>query len=81
MPVDSVHAVIERSLKKIIIYAPSQWFTVFTTARKDSFPYEVEELTFEDFCRWDCIAEKYFKGNLPGKISKIKIATIKKIQI
>lgn len=81
MPVDSVHAVIETNLKKTIIYAPSQWYTVFTTARKDPFPYEVQKLTFEDFYKWDCISEKYFKGNLTGKISKIRIATFKKSNI
>ncbi|CAG5044420.1 unnamed protein product [Parnassius apollo] len=78
MPVDSVHAVIEVNLHKTIIYAPSQWYIVFTIARKDPFPYEVEKKTFEDFYKCDSVAEKYFKGNLTGKISKIRIATFKK---
>ncbi|CAG5005764.1 unnamed protein product [Parnassius apollo] len=78
MTVDSVHAVIEANLHKTIIYAPSQWYTVFTSARKDPFPYEVEKQTFEDFYKWDSVSEKYFKGNLMGKISKIRIATFKK---
>lgn len=78
MPVDSVHAIIENNLKRTIIYAPSQWYTVFSTARNDPSPYEVERLTYEDFYKWDSIAEKYFKGNLLGKISKIRIATLKK---
>ncbi|CAG4983780.1 unnamed protein product [Parnassius apollo] len=65
MPVDSVHAVIERdNLKKTIIHAPSQWYTVFATARKEPFPYEVEAMTFESFNRWDVVGDKYFKGNL-----------------
>lgn len=64
MPVDSVHAVIKNNLKRKIIYAPSQWYTVFTTARNDPSPYEVERLTYENFYRWDSVADKYFKGNL-----------------
>ncbi|CAH1231300.1 unnamed protein product [Diabrotica balteata] len=78
MPVDSVHAVIEANLKNTIIYTPSQWYTVFSTARKDPFPYNVEKLTFEDFYKWDSMSDKYFKGNLTGKISKIRIVTFKK---
>lgn len=44
MPVDSVHAIIERSINNSIIWAPSQWNTVFATARQDSRPYNVEYL-------------------------------------
>ncbi|CAG5021859.1 unnamed protein product [Parnassius apollo] len=51
---------------------------VFTAARQDPDPYEVELLYFKDFNRWDAISEKYFKGNLTGKISKIRVITFKK---
>ncbi|CAH1183305.1 unnamed protein product [Ceutorhynchus assimilis] len=78
MPVDSVHAIIERNTKHSIIWAPSQWFTVFTTARQDPRPYNVEYLSFKDFNKYDVFGEKYFKGNLTGKISKIRICTFKK---
>ncbi|KAL4704008.1 hypothetical protein ACJJTC_018048 [Scirpophaga incertulas] len=73
MPVDSVHAVIERNLKKNMIYAPSQWYTVFATARQDPEPYEVELLRYKYFNKWDVVGEKYFKGNLTGKISKMQV--------
>lgn len=36
MPVDTVHAIIENRLKKITVYVPSQWFTVFATARQET---------------------------------------------
>lgn len=78
MPVDSVHAVIERNLKNNIIYAPSQWYTIFSTARQDPGPYNVEVMQFKDFYRWDSISEKYFKGNLTGKISKMRVVTFQK---
>lgn len=66
MTVDSVHSTIENSIRNSTIGAPSQWHTVFKLARKEPGPYEVES------------SEKYFKGNLVGKISKIRIATFKK---
>lgn len=78
MPVDSVHAVIERSIKNSIIWAPSQWFTVFQTARQDPRPYNIEYLTFKDFNKWHILGDKYFKGNLTGKISKVRVCTLKK---
>lgn len=78
MPVDSNHAVIERNLKNTIIYAPSQWYTVFTIARQDPKPYNVEFMQFKDFSRWDSISEKYFKGNITGKISKMRVVTFQK---
>lgn len=78
MPVDSVHAVIERNLKHVIVYAPSQWYTIFATARQDPEPYKVRLLSYKDFNKWDMISDKYFKGNLTGKISKVRIVTFKK---
>ncbi|CAG4931994.1 unnamed protein product [Parnassius apollo] len=69
---------IENNLKKTIIHAPSQWYTVFATARKEPFPYEVEAMTFESFNRWDVVGDKYFKGNLTEKISKVRVVTVKK---
>ncbi|KAL4710736.1 hypothetical protein ACJJTC_004381 [Scirpophaga incertulas] len=78
MPVDSMHSVIERSVKNSIIWAPSQWVTVFSLARKSGRPYEVEALTHKDFEGWDTIAERYFRGNLVGKVHKMRIVTFKK---
>ncbi|XP_045506089.1 uncharacterized protein LOC123702390 isoform X2 [Colias croceus] len=71
MPVDSMHSVIEKSVTNTIVWAPSQWPTVFNLARKNPKPYHVNVLTFKDFCGWDIVADKYFKGNLTGKISKV----------
>ncbi|KAL0879761.1 hypothetical protein ABMA27_003473 [Loxostege sticticalis] len=78
MPVDSMHSVIEKSINGVIIWAPSQWPTVFCLARKSPKAYEVEPLRHTDFYKWDAVADKYFKGNLTGKISKIRVVTFKK---
>ncbi|CAB3243640.1 unnamed protein product [Arctia plantaginis] len=78
MTVDSIHATIENSVRNTIIWAPSQWPTVFQLARKDPGPYYVETLTHNDFMNYEEFSEKYFKGNLTGKISKVRVATFKK---
>ncbi|CAG5022703.1 unnamed protein product [Parnassius apollo] len=81
MTVDSVHATIENQVKNTTIWAPSQWYTVFQTARQNPKPFHVEQLTHKDFKRWDLLADKYFVGNLVGKISRIRVATFKKNRI
>lgn len=56
-------------------------FTVvyrFTTARQDPELYEVELLRYKDFNKWDVVGEKYFKGNLTEKVSKMRVVTFKK---
>lgn len=78
MPVDSMHSVIEKSVSKHIIWAPSQWVTVFELARNVPEPYNVCSLKHKDFWSWENISDKYFKGNLVGKISKIRVATFRR---
>ncbi|KAL4702703.1 hypothetical protein ACJJTC_011568 [Scirpophaga incertulas] len=58
--------------------AARQWATVCALARKVPKPYEVEVLSHGDFDGWDAISERYFKGNLSGKINRIRSATFKK---
>lgn len=81
MPVDSIHSVIEKSVANNIIWAPSQWATVFMLARKNPKPYHVHILTHKDFCGWDSVGDRYFKGNLTGKISKVILVIIKYVYI
>lgn len=78
MTVDSIHATIENSCIDITVWAPSQWLKICQLARKDPGPYQVEGLTHEDIKNYEELTEKYFKGNLVGKISKIRVATFKK---
>ncbi|CAG4946689.1 unnamed protein product [Parnassius apollo] len=78
MPVDSMHSVIEKSVTNNIVWAPSQWPTICALARKVPKPYEVEVLSHKDFEGWDTILDRYFKGNLAGKVSRIRTTTFKK---
>lgn len=48
MPVYSMHAVIEREMKIVIVWTPSQWPTYIEAARKNPFPYKVEVLEYSD---------------------------------
>lgn len=50
---DNVHSVIEKQVKRHLkaspIYIPDQYVTLIRTARKTGSPYNVHELTYEDF--------------------------------
>lgn len=48
MPCDSVHATIESYCKKRDVYLPHDYIRFTREARKHPFPYEVEELNFND---------------------------------
>lgn len=61
MPVDSVHATVERYIRKIIIWALSEWTTMLSNARVNPRPFEVVKLEFTDFHNW----KKYCKECLP----------------
>ena len=65
MPVDSMHATIERAVRKTTVWAPSQWPTIMEMARKNPFPYEVSVLDGNIFMGFDDIVNKFCK-----KISK-----------
>ncbi|XP_050507499.1 uncharacterized protein LOC126885114 isoform X1 [Diabrotica virgifera virgifera] len=81
MSVDSMHSVIKGAVKNTIVWAPSQWATVCQLARKEPKPYNVSYLDHTDFKGYGTFADKYFRGNLTGKISKIRVATFKKSKI
>ncbi|KAL0829559.1 hypothetical protein ABMA28_003070 [Loxostege sticticalis] len=72
-----LHETVQR-FENTTIWAPSQWYTVFQTARKNPKPFDVEKLNHTDFKRWDLLADKYFVGNFVGNICKIRVATFKK---
>lgn len=52
MPVDSVHANIERFVKKRNIWTPSEWTTMIMNSRVNPKPYEVVPLAYNDFYNW-----------------------------
>lgn len=78
MPVDSMHATIESSVKKTIVWAPSQWPTIIEMARKNPGPYHVTTMDYSDFLGFDNIVDHSFKKNKKLQISKISIVTFKK---
>uniref|UniRef100_A0A6P7FS28 Uncharacterized protein LOC114333425 n=1 Tax=Diabrotica virgifera virgifera TaxID=50390 RepID=A0A6P7FS28_DIAVI len=52
MPVDSIHAVIERFIKNRVIWAPSEWSTIIGNCRVNPRPYKVIKLDFSEFKNW-----------------------------
>lgn len=61
MPVDSVHAGIERALKNKTIWASSEWPTLITNARVKPAPYTVQKLDHTFFCDWKAIRKLFFQ--------------------
>ena len=56
---DSVHAIIEKSKKRqAIISTPQQYFTLVRGARKSKAPFEVHEMSADDFFNVKRLAEK-----------------------
>ena len=81
MPVDSMHAIIEREVKKLIVWSPSQWPTYIEAARKNPFPYKVEVLEYSDILDWNELANDTFKNDPIKTFQKIRIVTFKKKNI
>lgn len=52
MTADSIHSTIERSIKRAVVWAPSEWPTVIRNARKKPYPYETRLLRREDVRNW-----------------------------
>lgn len=80
MPVDSMHATIEKEVQKLTVWSPSQWLPYISSARKRPRPYQVNILEHEDFINWEALASKTFTKETLKKIKfqQIRIATFKK---
>lgn len=79
MPVDSVHSVIERCIKKKTIWGPSEWPTIIRNARIYPKPYIVIDLKFIVFLDWKMLAAQWYSPQLKcneGK-QKIQISKVK----
>lgn len=78
MTVDSCHAVIERAVKKKIVWAPSEWSTIIRNARTNPFPYYVKEMQYNDFLNFKKIINgKAFTKTVDN--DTIKISDTRKI--
>lgn len=60
MPVDSIHACIEKNIKKKIIWAPSEWPTVIRNSRINAGPYTTIVLSHIDFLDWTEVCNSIF---------------------
>lgn len=80
MPVDSVHAVIEKEVKNLIVWSPDQWPTYIESARKRPKPYNVNVIEHSDFINWNTITEETFTTSSlkEFKMKDIRVATFKK---
>jgi len=64
MPVDSVHATIERFTRNKTVWSPSQWSTLITNSRINPSPIEVRNVQYTEFNDWKTLAKQYFTLNL-----------------
>ncbi|KAL4704539.1 hypothetical protein ACJJTC_002153 [Scirpophaga incertulas] len=78
MPANSMHATIERAVRKTTVWAPSHWATVIEMARKNPFPYKVTVLEGKDFMGFEDVVNKTFKKTQKIMMSHIRIATFQK---
>lgn len=78
MPVDSMHAVIEKYASKINVQAPSEWPTIIRNTRRKPKPYEVTVCTKSAFKDWKTIAPKKLKSK---EGSEVKFLDIKRVKM
>lgn len=70
MPVDSIHATIERYVNKKTIWGPSEWSTLIRNARMNPRPLEVIELDSNDILDWKDFSTTTFPNNLKTYFGK-----------
>lgn len=85
MPVDSVHATIERFLKRRIIWAPSEWDTIIANSRTKPKHFKTIRMQYNEFFDWKKLGAaaippsttKTVEGE-KFKISEMKQAVVEK---
>lgn len=82
MPVDSMHAVIEKSLKNVTVWSYNEWPTILRNARKHPRPYKINIRKFYDFYNWGAMITKSSKiKSVEARKSEIKFKYIRKITV
>lgn len=76
---DSVHAVIENSVKRALIYTPEQWYGAVRSARKSKQPYIVKEREFEDFIDFKAMSTSVRNLTVHDDKTKVKWTQVKEI--
>ena len=65
MECDSVHSTIERQIRGNV-YTPSDYTALMLNARRNPFPYTVEQLTHPDF---EKLSDEYLSSIRPGRVA------------
>ncbi|XP_044758232.1 uncharacterized protein LOC123316293 [Coccinella septempunctata] len=79
MPVDSIHAVIERFIKNRIIWAPSEWSTIIGNCRVNPRPYKVIKLEHFEFKNWKKLGDEQLVLTKTGlKMNSVRQAFFQK---
>lgn len=82
MPVDSMHAVIEKYSRNVTVQAPSEWPTIIRNARRRPKPYEVITCNRLDFKDWKAVTfsskKLATKSGDALKFSEIKVIKLSK---
>jgi len=60
MPVDSVHACIDKNIKKTTVWAPSEWSTIIRNSRINTGPYNTLTFKHTDFLDWSAVSSAMF---------------------
>jgi len=80
---DSVHSVIEKTVSRTLkggpIYTPDQYITLIRTSKKTGQPYQVIELTHEDFFDIKSLETNIVFGNQTVKIGELRIIKLEKL--
>jgi hypothetical protein len=66
---DSVHSLLERHMKGVNIYHPSDYVKLAREARKNPFPYEAELLSYEFFLDFTIKEGQFYSSLRPPKIA------------
>ena len=59
MECDSMHSRIEKSRKDLKLYTPHEYVLIMETARKHPRPYNVTQMSLDDFLNLEDVCEKY----------------------
>jgi len=60
MPVDSVHACIDKNIKKKTVWAPSEWSTIIRNSRINAGPYNTIIFKHTHFLDWSAVSSAMF---------------------
>lgn len=77
MPVDSVHAVIEKHISKMTVEGPSEWLTLVRNSRKAPRPYDVIPINYAEFLDWKALV--VHKKLISVEKTEIKFSDIKRV--